>query len=155
MEIIILEEMVVGEEAMEQLGQKIGSLVQSGDVVALYGDLGAGKTCLVRGLAQGLKIEKGYVSSPSFSLINEYPGPMPLIHIDCYRLHLDEEIQELGLEEYFEGPGITVIEWAERLKDLPEERLDIHLTMVDETRRLIRLKAYGNWDQRIKEIKMN
>lgn len=149
---IIFEEVVVGEEATEQLGQKIASLVQDGEVVALYGELGAGKTCLVRGLAQGLKIEAGYVSSPSFSLINEYPGPRPLIHIDCYRLHLNEEIQELGLEEYFEGPGITVIEWAERLKDLPEERLDIHLTIMDETRRHILIKGYGEQVRRMSGV---
>jgi len=154
LEVTILEEVVVGEEATEQLGRKLASLLQPGDVLALYGELGAGKTCLVRGLAKGLGVEDDYVASPSFSIINEYPGPVPLFHIDCYRLHLDEELQELGLEEYFDGPGITVIEWAERIKDSLEERLDISFRILDETRRHIQIKAYGKMVQRMKKSKL-
>ena len=145
----LLEEAVTGEKTTEQLGQQLASLLRSGDVVALYGELGAGKTCLVRGLAKGLGLEEGLVASPSFSLINEYPGPLPLFHMDCYRLHLDEEIEELGLEEYFDGSGITVIEWAERIKDLPEDRLDISFTILDETGRHIRICPYGKMVQRM------
>ncbi len=149
MEESILEVMVESEEATEQLGRKLASLLSPGDVIALHGELGAGKTCLVHGLSKGLGIEEGFVASPSFSLINEYPGPSPLFHIDCYRLHLEEEIQELGLEEYFDGPGITVIEWAERIRDLPEERLDISFTIVDESRRQIQVKGSGAWVKRL------
>ena len=145
----ILEEMVESEKATEQLGCKLASLLSPGDMIALHGELGAGKTCLVHGLAKGLGIEEGLVASPSFSLINEYPGPIPLFHIDCYRLHLDEEIQELGLEEYFDGPGITIIEWAERIRDLPEVRLDISFTILDEFRRKIEVKAYGKFVKRL------
>lgn len=140
----IFEEVVESEKATEQLGRKLASLLSPGDIIALYGELGAGKTCLVHGLAKGLGIEEGFVASPSFSLINEYPGPMPLFHVDCYRLHMEEEIQELGLEEYFDGPGITVIEWAERIRDLPEDRLDISLIILDEFRRRIQIKGSGS-----------
>jgi tRNA threonylcarbamoyladenosine biosynthesis protein TsaE len=145
------DEEVFGEEGTEQLGRKIAALLQPGDVLALYGELGAGKTCLVRGLARGLGIDERLVASPSFSLINEYPGPLPLVHIDCYRLHLEEELDELGLEEYFDGPGVTVIEWAERINDLPEDRLEITFDLPDETSRHIRIEALGKWEQRFKE----
>ncbi|MBA4393969.1 MAG: tRNA (adenosine(37)-N6)-threonylcarbamoyltransferase complex ATPase subunit type 1 TsaE [Desulfobacca sp.] len=151
--VTLQEEEFKSEEITEQFGLKLASLVQVGDVLALYGELGAGKTCLVRGLAQGLGVDEGLVASPSFSLINEYPGPVPLFHIDCYRLHLEEEIDELGLEEYLDGPGVTVIEWAERIRDLPEERLDIFFTILGENRRLIRLKACGKFEQRLEGMK--
>jgi tRNA threonylcarbamoyladenosine biosynthesis protein TsaE len=150
--IILLEVEVAGEKNTEQLGQQLASLVQGGDVLALYGELGAGKTCLVRGLAKGLGVEEGLVASPSFSLINEYPGPVPLFHIDCYRLHLEEELEELGLEEYLDGPGVTVIEWAERIRDLSEERLDISFRILDETRRHIQIKACGKVADRLNKI---
>ena len=149
-----LELVVEGEEATLQLGRRLAPLLKAGDCVALYGELGAGKTCLVRGLAQGLGIAEDQVASPSFSLINEYPGPLPLFHMDCYRLNLDEEIEELGLEEYFDGPGITVIEWAERIKELPGERLDISFSIPDETRRHIQIRAFGKMAQRMKEYKL-
>jgi tRNA threonylcarbamoyladenosine biosynthesis protein TsaE len=136
---LILEKIITGEEATERLGEKLASFLSAGDVLALYGELGAGKTCLVRGLARGLGIEDGLVASPSFSLINEYPGKRPLFHIDCYRLHHSEEIAELGLEEYFDGPGITVVEWAERIIELSEDRFDVFISIVDESRRKIRI----------------
>lgn len=155
MEGSIFELVVEGEEATLQLGRRLAPLLKAGDVIALYGELGAGKTCLVRGLAKGLGIAEDQVASPSFSLINEYPGPLPLFHMDCYRLHLEEEIEELGLEEYFDGSGITVIEWAERIKELPEDRLDIFFSIPDETRRHIRIKGFGKMAQRMKEYKLS
>jgi tRNA threonylcarbamoyladenosine biosynthesis protein TsaE len=151
---VFFEEVVEGEEATERLGCRLASLFQGGDVIALYGELGAGKTCLVRGLAQGLGLEKGLVSSPSFSLINEYPGPLPLFHMDCYRLGREEEFEELGLEEYFDGPGISIIEWAERIKYLPEERLDISIAVLDESQRLILIKAFGGMADRLKNWRL-
>jgi tRNA threonylcarbamoyladenosine biosynthesis protein TsaE len=151
----ILEETVSGEEATEQLGRQLASLLRSGDVVALHGELGAGKTCLVRGLAKGLGVDEGLVASPSFSLINEYPGPVSLFHIDCYRLHLEEEIEELGLEEYMDGRGITAIEWAERIIHLPDDRLEISIRITSPTGRVIRMEAYGEIARRIKDYKPN
>ena len=150
MEESIFEEMVESEKATKQLGRKLASLLSPGDVIALYGELGAGKTCLVHGLAKGLGIEEGFVASPSFSLINEYLGPIPLFHVDCYRLHLEEEIQELGLEEYFDGPGITVIEWADRIRDLPEDRLNISFIILDESRRRIQIKGSRTLVERLR-----
>jgi tRNA threonylcarbamoyladenosine biosynthesis protein TsaE len=146
----LFEEIVNEEEATERLGYQLASLFRPGDVIALYGELGAGKTCLVRGLAEVLGVEKGLVSSPSFSLINEYLGKVPLFHMDFYRLGLEEEIVDLGLEEYFDGPGISIIEWAERIKDLPEERLEISITILNESRRQIRINGYGRWAERFR-----
>lgn len=153
MEGFIFEQVIEGEGVTLQLGQRMAPWLKAGDVVALYGELGAGKTCLVRGLAKGLGIAEDQVASPSFSLINEYQGPLPLFHLDCYRLHLAEEIEELGLEEYFDGPGITVIEWAERIKELPEDRLDISFSILTETRRHIRISPSGKMVRRMKEVK--
>jgi tRNA threonylcarbamoyladenosine biosynthesis protein TsaE len=143
-----MELILSGETATEQLGRKLAPLLKGGDVVALHGELGAGKTCLVRGLARGLGLEENQVASPSFSLINEYPGPLPLFHIDCYRLHLEEEIEELGLEEYMDGPGITIIEWAERLRDLPDDRLDIFFLIRSPFERHIHIEAHGEMSRR-------
>jgi tRNA threonylcarbamoyladenosine biosynthesis protein TsaE len=146
---VVVEKTVAGEEATEELGRELASLLKPGDVVGLYGELGAGKTCLVRGIARGLGVEEGLVASPSFSLINEYPGTFPVYHIDCYRLHLKEAIEELGLEEYLEGPGLCLIEWAERLNSLPHDRLDIFLEILDENRRRIRLEGHGPLGERL------
>jgi len=86
-------------------------------VVALYGELGSGKTCFVQGLARALGIRRA-VTSPTFTLVNEYPGPRPLFHVDLYRLADAAEAAALGLEEYFEREGVTAIEWAERAEEL-------------------------------------
>jgi tRNA threonylcarbamoyladenosine biosynthesis protein TsaE len=149
---LVIEKILTGEEATENLGRKLAFILKPGDVVALTGELGAGKTCLVRGVARGLGLEEGIVASPSFSLINEYPAEFPVYHIDCYRLHLKEAIDELGLEEYFEGRGLCLIEWAERLDSLPDERLDLFLEILDENRRRIRLEGHGSLEERLLEL---
>jgi tRNA threonylcarbamoyladenosine biosynthesis protein TsaE len=137
-----------GERATEGLGRRLAHCLRAGDVLALHGELGAGKTCLVRGLALGLGLEESQVASPSFSLVNEYAGPVPLFHIDCYRLHLEEELEELGLEEYMEGPGVTVIEWAERIGELPEDRLEITFEILGPSERIVRIEALGEMARR-------
>lgn len=135
----------------KSLGEKIGKQLQGGEVIALIGELGAGKTCLTQGLALGLGVNpREYVTSPSFTLINEYQGRLALYHIDLFRLKAREEVEELGYEEYLYGEGVTVIEWAERADDLlPEEYLRIELTPLDEDRRRIRLRPLG---QRYREL---
>lgn len=115
----------------QALGEKLGQTLKQGDVIALIGDLGTGKTCLTQGIARGIGIAPNeIVSSPSYILINEYSGAIPIYHIDLYRLENSEEIAELGLSEYVEGDGICIIEWAERMADaLPDTCIKIHITL--------------------------
>jgi len=129
----------------ELLGRYLGEIAQKSDIFLLVGELGAGKTCLVQGIALGLNIEE-YAFSPSFVILREYHGRLPLYHIDLYRLNNIEEIAALGLEEYFYGDGICVIEWAENgLQIVPRDnlRITIHYITTSETGRLILLKPQG------------
>ena len=120
-------------EETQALGEKLGKTLKQGDVIALIGDLGTGKTCLTQGIARGVGIAPNeIVSSPSYILINEYSGTVPIYHIDLYRLENSEEIAELGLSEYVEGDGICIIEWAERMTDaLPDSCIKIHITLAE------------------------
>ena len=120
-------------EETQTLGEKLGKTLKRGDVIALVGDLGTGKTCLTQGIARGVGIASDeVVNSPSYILINEYNGAIPIYHIDLYRLENSEEIAELGLSEYIEGDGICIIEWAERMSDLlPDTCIKIHITLAD------------------------
>lgn len=127
------------------LGKMLGGMLKPGDLVTLNGDLGAGKTCLARGVGSGLDVA-GRVKSPSFALVNEYEGRIPLYHMDVYRLDNPAEIEDLGYEEYFYGTGATLVEWAERISSyLPEQRLDIMISKVpnDEDTRKITLSPRG------------
>ena len=102
----------------------------------MIGDLGGGKTWFTKGIARGLTIDQGSIVSPTFTLVNEYHGKHRLFHIDLYRLNDSAEIYALGLEDYFSGEGIVVIEWANHWPgDLPEERIQVELMMVDENTR--------------------
>jgi tRNA threonylcarbamoyladenosine biosynthesis protein TsaE len=128
------------------LGRHLGKVVLKGDLILLEGELGTGKTCLVQGIAHELGI-KQYVFSPSFVLIREYYGRLPLYHIDLYRLDNASEIEELGLEEYLSSDGICVIEWAEKgLPVLPQDYLLIKIKYVlsSETQRTISIYPRGN-----------
>lgn len=126
-------------EETQEIGVRLGQQLNSGDIVALIGDLGAGKTCLTQGIARGVGIYKDQiVNSPSYILINEYEGKMPVYHIDLYRLQHLEEIIDLGLEEYLEGDGICVIEWADRMgRLLPQNCIHVRITGADEFTRTI------------------
>lgn len=120
------------------LGERLGSLLSSGDFIALTGDLGSGKTQFAKGIAAGLAVDPSVpVTSPTYTLVNIYKGRFPLYHFDLYRLHGDQDIVDLGFEEYFYGRGVCLVEWAERLNDLlPEERLEVALSHAgDECRR--------------------
>lgn len=130
-------------EETQYLGASLGKLARAGDVFLLVGSLGAGKTCLTQGIAWGLGV-KEYAFSPSFVIMREYHGRLPLYHIDFYRLDHLEEIVDLGLEEYLYGKGVCVIEWAEKgLKVLPPENLLITLTFVSDTERSLDLEPKG------------
>ncbi len=127
------------------LGNCLGKLAQQNDIVLLTGELGTGKTCLVQGIAHGLGI-KEYAFSPSFVIVREYHGRLPLYHIDLYRLDDSSEIADLGLEEYLYRDGISVIEWAEKaLAILPRDKLLIRLSYVTghELQRTISVRPEG------------
>ena len=125
------------------IGRIIGETLNGGNIVALTGELGAGKTCLTQGIAKGLGVsEEYYVTSPTFTLINEYPGRIPLYHMDVYRLADSGDLEDMGYEEYFYGDGVVVIEWAEKVDDiLPREALVVHLEYVDANKRMIRISC--------------
>jgi tRNA threonylcarbamoyladenosine biosynthesis protein TsaE len=126
------------------VGEKIAPVLQPGDILLLHGDLGAGKTELVRGLSVGLGLPPDQVSSPTFALVHEYPGRLPLIHVDLYRLPILEVEFIMELEDYWQQPVVTVIEWAERLNaDLPLEYLDITLIWVDDQIRTLEIFGVG------------
>jgi tRNA threonylcarbamoyladenosine biosynthesis protein TsaE len=132
-------------EETQAIGEQFGQTLKPGDVVALIGDLGAGKTCLTQGIARGVGIfTDQVVNSPSYTLINEYEGAIPVYHIDLYRLEHHGEIVELGLEEYLEGDGICIIEWADRMLELlPKHHIRLQIRWEDEFTRTIELRCSG------------
>jgi tRNA threonylcarbamoyladenosine biosynthesis protein TsaE len=132
------------------LGQQLGIELISGDIIALIGDLGGGKTWFTKGIAIGLEIDPNDIVSPTFTLVNEYRGRQQIFHIDLYRLKNTIEILDLDLEDYFSREGIVVIEWADRWPGkLPENKIHVELKMIDEHTR--ELKFSGN-HYRAKEI---
>jgi len=130
-------------EQTQRLGIRIGELALAGDIFLLVGSLGAGKTCLTQGIAWGLGINE-YTLSPSFVIVRELHGRLPLYHIDLYRLDHIEEVEELGLDNYLYGKGVCVIEWAEKgLSVLPAEHLIIQIGYLSDTERSFQLKPSG------------
>jgi len=128
------------------IGKILGENLKKGDVVALTGELGAGKTALAQGIARGLGVPEEYhITSPTFTLINEYPGRFILHHLDLYRLSEIRDLEELGYEEYLEGNGVMVIEWAEKIRSiLPDDTLFIFLTYLDQNEREIDISSGVN-----------
>lgn len=133
-------------EETEALGMRLGSLLSRGMFIAMTGELGGGKTCFTRGIVAGAVPESSHlVASPTFAIMNEYPGVPPVYHFDFYRFSSSREIEELGFEEYFQGNGICVAEWAERLGELlPGERLDITFFHTGDNSRRITFSAFGD-----------
>ena len=127
-----------------QLGQRLGKLLKPGDILGLVGQLGAGKTTLVKGIARGLGVkDKEEVCSPTFVLVKEYQGRLPLFHLDLYRLDKIRDIEYLGISEYLFDQGVCVIEWAEKMKMLLPDYLQINLDIKGETNRQFKFIA-GN-----------
>jgi len=142
-------------EQTEKFGQALGGEAQPGDVLCLDGDLGAGKTTLTQAIARGLDVPADcYVTSPSFAIMHEYPGRLPMYHMDFYRLGDSSEVEELGFEEYFYLSGLTVIEWSRRAEEiLPASRLHLDIVLVeDETRRVTLTFSDDQWHPRIRRI---
>jgi tRNA threonylcarbamoyladenosine biosynthesis protein TsaE len=135
---VTLDLLTNSEEETEAAGERFASSLAAGDVVLLYGDLGAGKTAFVRGLARGLGACDDDVSSPTFTLIQEYAGRATLYHVDLYRLE-PAEVDDLGLEELLSGDGIVAIEWAERWRGRPDGALEVRLEHAGEDQRRIKI----------------
>jgi len=128
------------------LGQALGRRLQYSLALMLHGDLGSGKTAFTQGLARGLDVPENLaVTSPTYTLINEYPGRLPLYHVDLYRLPAPVDPEEIGLLELFEGEGVVAVEWGQRLHtgDRPVRRLDLFFTVTGENDRSIHIIEYG------------
>ncbi len=130
-------------EQTQRLGQRLGELLQAGDVIVLQGPLGAGKTVFAQGVARGLEVDEP-VTSPTFTLIHEYRGRLPLYHVDLYRIRGAAEAIDLGLEDYLYGDGVTLIEWAEHAPGvLPAAHLVVELRILAEQKRTLRFVPQG------------
>ena len=125
------------ETETSSAGKSLVSTLKPGGVVALYGDLGAGKTAFVRGMAEGLGLD-ARVSSPTFTIVNEYLGPVPLFHFDMYRLSSADELFEIGWEDYLTRGGICAVEWSENVSGaFPDDTVRVNIEKLDDTRRRI------------------
>lgn len=131
------------------LGFALGRAASPGIVICLFGDLGSGKTRLTQGIAAGLSVPDTYVvTSPTFTYVNEYPGRLPLYHIDLYRISSADELSDLGWEEYLESDGVVVIEWAERAGEwLPESRIEIAIAITDADERRFDVTCRGDYPE--------
>lgn len=144
-------------EETNEFGIKLGNILKGGDIVCLNGDLGAGKTTLTKSIGLGLGVDE-YITSPTFALINQYEGRVPVYHFDVYRLDNVEELYDLGFDEYFYGPGVSIIEWAEKIERLlPEERIVLNMKKgKDINGRSIEISGYGDrYIEIIKELERN
>jgi tRNA threonylcarbamoyladenosine biosynthesis protein TsaE len=143
MQRLLLTDSFSDAETMD-IAKELTAILMPGDIIALLGPLGTGKTVFVKGLAVGLECQMP-VRSPTFSLINEYPGHIPLYHIDFYRLEGQAEIEDLGWTDYLNSDGVVVIEWAERVKNLlPENRFEVYLSFLGLDGRKIEVLAFGD-----------
>lgn len=130
------------EEDTQKIAEVLAGLSQPGDVITLSGDLGVGKTAFTKGFAKGLTITEP-ITSPTFTIIKEYEGELPLYHMDVYRLEFSEE--DLGFDEYFYGDGVTIVEWAKFIEEfLPDAYLAIQIERLGETDRLLTIEAIGS-----------
>ncbi|KAA0895391.1 tRNA (adenosine(37)-N6)-threonylcarbamoyltransferase complex ATPase subunit type 1 TsaE [Oryzomonas rubra] len=129
----------------EELGRQVGALLEQGAFLALRGELGGGKTCFTRGVVQAAAPESAHlVASPTFAIMNQYPGRVPIYHFDFYRMAGEADIDDLGFTEYLQGEGVCIVEWSERLKDLlPADHLCITFRYDGDDRRRITLEARG------------
>lgn len=135
-----------------RLGQALACSLPAGTVVALLGTLGAGKTRLVQAVAEALGVEQGSVTSPTFVLIREYAGRKPIYHFDAYRLRDEDEFVQLGADEYFDGSGLSFVEWADRVEmAMPSDRLEIVIEILTPTERRFTLTAKGAFSPDILE----
>lgn len=127
------------------LAEKLAASFKSGDVIVLTGDLGAGKTVFVKGFAKGMGHNEDLVNSPSFTIINEYPGEKPLYHFDLYRMSGQDELYEIGWDEYLNREGVIVVEWGEKAKNyLPSKYYQINFKFLNDNEREIDISLESN-----------
>jgi len=153
-EIIVRQVASASEGETRALGLKIASLLRPGDIILLIGELGTGKTVLAKGVARGLGVKEN-ILSPTFTLLKEYAGKVPLYHLDAYRLHGAGDLYELGLEEYLEE-GVLLVEWGDRVHEFfKEEFLEVRMDFAGDESRSIRLIAAGShWGRRLRALDM-
>lgn len=144
-------------EETVSVGKRLGALLQGGDFVALQGELGAGKTQLAKGIAEGLGVDPSIpVTSPTYTLLNVYSGRLPFYHFDLYRLHGGQDLLDLGFDEYFHGDGICLVEWAERLQEmLPDDYLLITMSHVGDDCRSLSFTPSGSRGEQLIRLLMD
>ena len=136
-----MQYMTHGPEETEALGEKLAGALRPGDVIAYYGDLGAGKTAFTRGLARGLGIEVP-VTSPTYTIVNEYlQGRMPLFHFDMYRLETADDLFDIGWEDYLERGGVCAVEWSENVEEALDGAIRVHISRLNDTDRQITIEG--------------
>lgn len=150
------------EDCSQALGRRIGEILEPGDILALRGELGAGKTLFARNIAYGLGVPPEIpITSPTFTVINEYEGRLHIYHLDLYRLTTPEDLESIPWQEALYGGGVSLIEWPERMEDaLPEERWDIHIEVTGDTTRTFVVEARGDtnmarsgrWEKALAEV---
>lgn len=137
-------------EDTNSFGRKLAELLQPGDIITMEGDLGAGKTTLTKAIGAGLGVKRT-INSPTFTIIKEYEGRLPLYHMDVYRLENSDE--DIGFEEYFSGEGVSIVEWAQFIEDyLPKERLELTLKHDGEARTILLLPIGERYEKLCKEL---
>jgi len=144
----------ISPEETRRLGRAIGRALTAGSIVALNGELGTGKTTLTQGIARGLDVPEAFqVTSPTFTLVNEYPGRLTLYHVDLYRLSGPADLETLGYEEFFFAEGVTVVEWSEKIAEILDEGcIFIELRYIDANRRCIGIQAPASLVHRVDDI---
>ena len=140
------------ENKTKEIGYKLGNLLTPGSVICLIGDLGAGKTTMTQSLAKALEVDD-YITSPTFTIVNEYEGKMPLYHFDVYRIGSSDEMYDIGYDDYINGEGVCIIEWANLIEDiLPYEYLYIELKYKDMSREMILNPVGEKYEKIVEEL---
>lgn len=140
------------ESKTREIGKILGEKVFPGTVICMIGDLGAGKTTFTQSFAESLGVED-YITSPTFTIVNEYEGRMPLYHFDVYRIGCSEEMYDIGYDEYIDSDGVCIIEWANIIDDiLPEERLEIELKYKDMGREITLIPYGEKYEKMVEEL---
>ncbi|CEN97361.1 MAG: tRNA (adenosine(37)-N6)-threonylcarbamoyltransferase complex ATPase subunit type 1 TsaE [Paeniclostridium sp.] len=140
------------EEQTKDIGYKLGKMVTPKSVICLIGDLGAGKTTMTQSLAKALEVDD-YITSPTFTIVNEYEGRIPLYHFDVYRIGSSDEMYDIGFDEYIDGDGVCIIEWANLIEDiLPNEYLYIEMNYKETGREMILTPKGEKYEEIVKEL---